>query len=280
VAPGATITYTYSIQNCGNSTISRSDPPVGTDSLSISLATSGEAGWSAGLYEDAAGTTPLGAITLAADDTLTFYLRVTAPGDAENGETFDTCITVSCTSDGGSYTGNNGLNYGGPDEYNHEGTPGSPTFTTTCEAPVLFLAKSAGVANPDSYGGANSNVPGATITYTIVYDNDGADAAGGLIITDWLPGVDGVSDFDPENVTFVAGSATSSPHTGATVDIDWHNGTDWVEDEPGTVVGVRWSFTGDVAVQENSEGTDTTSAADGDNPDNDAGSVSYQVTIN
>jgi hypothetical protein len=64
------------------------------------------------------------------------------------------------------------------------------------------------------------------------------------------------------------------------VDIDWHNGTDWVEDEPGTVVGVRWSFTGDVAVQENSEGTDTTSAADGDNPDNDAGSVSYQVTIN
>jgi uncharacterized repeat protein (TIGR01451 family) len=154
------------------------------------------------------------------------------------------------------------------------------------DTPLLYLKKTSVIEAPisEGYGGGVSDpVPGATITYTIAYDNDGSEPVSGLIIVDFLP----------EDLTYIPNSANFTKHIGAGAvtdpDIDFYDSGDntWKDTEVeviGKVLGIRWVYSkissDDVLAQDNSEGTDSESSCDGENPDADAGKVTYKVRIN
>jgi uncharacterized repeat protein (TIGR01451 family) len=155
---------------------------------------------------------------------------------------------------------------------------GSPTITNSDDCYIIIKEPSIKVEKSISIqlGGAGSEpVPGSTIIYTLVYDNDGDGRALNVKIEDMLP----------ENVTYVVDSAEVSniPHAGSvTVEYQdfegtWHDAT-WDNENPEGVRGVRWLFSLSL------EPTDGDSVDTGEDnvpaDDPDAGTVQYKVTIN
>lgn len=116
---------------------------------------------------------------------------------------------------------------------------------------------------------------GEIVTYTIKYDNDGPSVVEDLVIIDEIP----------TGTSYVMDSAEidNQPHTGATITVWYFDGSSWQDsdwDNQGNPPQkIRWMFNQDLAAQDNSEGTDTTTTCDGDFPDTDSGIVKFRVKV-
>jgi uncharacterized repeat protein (TIGR01451 family) len=267
VLPGASVDYAYQVTNIGN----------GSDTYGLAAEITASSGgtWTAELY-NAAGTDTIDTTgPLAEDATFNFILRVTAPAGAGEGDTCTVEVTITgSTSDGGSYTGDNGNTYGGDDTL-------TDTTLTTCTAALVRLEMSVAVSEPggtdvNTNGSTTDPVPGATITYTIVYDNEGTSPAESFVLTQLLSAVAG------GGVTYVSGSAAADVHAGGvTIQFSDDNGATWDLDgnaNPEQVTGIRWIFDTNVAATDG----DPTDSCEDESPaadDTDAGTVTYQVTI-
>jgi uncharacterized repeat protein (TIGR01451 family) len=263
VTPGGTAYYAYQVTNLGNGvdtfTLSYSPPPQGWTAILYVDENSN------GIHEPDENRVTNSTGNLAPDETYSFFLAVTAPADATSGDSATVTLTVEgSTSDGDSYQGDNDVLYGGTDRVS-DGT------VTTCSAAVLYLSKKATVRNPSGYGGSNVNVPGSTITFTIIYDNDGGDAATDVVIVEKLP----------EYVVYVPNSVEISPHTGTfTVSFDDGSGS-WRlpgNTNPELVQRIKFSFPSPVEATDG----DPIGSAENENPnqnDSDAGVIRYRVYI-
>lgn len=134
----------------------------------------------------------------------TYTVRVRTAADATDGASMAVQLSfVTASTPVGSYNGYNGNPYGGDATVLRTvggGVAGVSYITTTVNAAVLTVAKSASVTAPAVYigngGGATDPVPGAKITYTITYGNTGGGAASSVVIVDPIPA----------NTTYLAGS--------------------------------------------------------------------------
>jgi uncharacterized repeat protein (TIGR01451 family) len=172
--PGDTIFYAHQISNGGN----------GSDTIDVTAVSSN--GWTTALYFDNngdgafdAGDTAMtdsdgdsvpdtGA--LAADAVINILAAVSVPPGTADG-----------TSDSLTVTGTSTFNTGVSD---------IATDTTDVNAPDVTVVKSVSPAGPQ--------IPGTTLTYTIVVTNNGTGDANTVVLTDNVPA----------NTTFVAGSIT------------------------------------------------------------------------
>jgi len=143
-------------------------------------------------------------------------------------------------------------------------TPAQRSFIVdTSEPPEGYLSKTANKTTVTS---------GEIVTYTIIYDNDGAGPAKNAVIEDVIPA----------NTTYIAGSASSGNaiHTGNVV-VEIKVNSIWEPDSAspsGEVTAVRWTFDSDIAVGDG----DNYGTAEDEAPnsgDTDAGTVTLQVTI-
>ncbi|MEW5766711.1 MAG: hypothetical protein AB1797_03665 [bacterium] len=143
---------------------------------------------------------------------------------------------------------------------------------TVVDTPKIFLEKSEEVtlAGKDS-----PPVPGATITYHIIYDNDGKGTATNIEVFNVLP----------DYVSYVIDSAEAynSPHLGEIeveykdTDGQWHP-ADFDNLHPGEVKEIKWIISTDISPDDG----DSQDSAQDESPgsgDNDAGTVRYKVTI-
>jgi len=117
---------------------------------------------------------------------------------------------------------------------------------------------------------------GEVITYTIKYDNDSPSKVENLVIIDDIPA----------QTSYIVDSAEidNQPHTGATVTVSYFDGSSWQDSSWDNEAGhvpqkIRWMFDKDLGSQDNDEGTDTGTAADGEFPDNDSGVVKFRVKV-
>lgn len=173
VEPSATATYTYTIQNEGNVTDD------------YRLYTTGSFGaWDVRITN--AGGTDISTIQATEDQQVTFYVKVTPPASAVNGDYLDVTTIASCGADAlnvGEYTGANGNLYSGL-------LQASDATRTYVNASVMTITRTATVDAPLGYiangGGAHDAVPGAVITYRIAFNNIGGNAKD-AVITDVVP---------------------------------------------------------------------------------------------
>ena len=147
-----------------------------------------------------------------------------------------------------------------------------------------------------SYFSSYNPIPGATVLYTISYDNDDSSSGRGLQIIDHIP----------DCMTYVSNSATTylsetnSLHTGATngyssvaaavsiqVSADgttWYNEGDLSAPAASLIQYIQWIFPSDeinaILANDSDSGLDTSGTIDGDIPDIDAGKLKYRTTIN
>lgn len=143
---------------------------------------------------------------------------------------------------------------------------------TVINTPKIFLEKSEHVtlAGKDS-----PPVPGATITYHIIYDNDGKGTATNVEVFNAIP----------DYVSYVIDSAEdyNSPHSGE-VEVEykdkngeWHP-ADFDNLHPGEVKEIKWIISRDISPDDG----DSQDSAQDESPasgDKDAGAVRYKVTI-
>ena len=143
-------------------------------------------------------------------------------------------------------------------------TPAQRSFIVdTSEPPEVYLSKTANKTTVTS---------GEVVTYTIIYDNDGAGPAENAVIEDVIPA----------NTTYVAASASSGNviHTGNVV-VEIEVNSIWEADSAspsGEVTAVRWTFDSDIAVDDG----DSYGTVEDESPntnDTDAGTITLQVTI-
>lgn len=106
----------------------------------------------------------------------------TSESDAPNGSYIIIYSTVETESTPvGEYTGANKYTYGGTSE-------AEDSATDLTSAPVLTLSRASTVDAPTAYtGGEHDAVPGAVITFTITYSNEGASDARYAILIDKIP---------------------------------------------------------------------------------------------
>ncbi len=140
-------------------------------------------------------------MTVGADTSATFTLKITSASNAADGSTMSVPISLQTIQTAGAYTGYNGLSYGGVAlSLRTAGVLSTEKLTTTIQGAVLTLVKTYAVQSPTSYqslgGNSASPVPGSKVTYTITYSNSGLVAAGNVTIIDPLP----------SGTTFVTGS--------------------------------------------------------------------------
>lgn len=120
-------------------------------------------------------------------------------------------------------------------------------------------------------------IPGATVNYSVYYDNDGSGACSQVIIYDY---------FLRDNMTFRSNSMnTNNIHVNGKIQIEcygsgsWQSLT-WANNNADLVEGFRWTFSDyNVVGPHNNSGGDTTNTCDGAFPDSDAGVITYQVYI-
>ncbi len=263
--PGVAIYYPFKISNEGNA--------PDTYSLSYTVSYTGASGspWTIEFVKDdnqdgihdPTETTTITSITAGEDEDVWFFLKVTPSTDALFNSTANVTITVTSSgSDGDAYTGDNGLVYGGPDSITY-------SVITRVAAPVIEVALSQQI----TLGGSSSSpVPGATVNTTATYDNDGNRNATNVQI---------VLNVDP-NTQFVSGSASYQANTGATVTVEYYDGTSWTTTEPADpsqVQAVRFTINNVGADNSSTDTSDTFGSADGTVPDVDAGSVSIAAVI-
>lgn len=172
--PGVTVYYAHTVTNGGN----------GGDTVNMTIASSN--GWTTALYfdnnadgtldagdtlmTDTDGDTLVDTGAIAADTTLNILAAVTVPAGTADGTSDTTTITGTSAFDNTAVD--------------------SAVDTTTVQAPDLGVVKSVAPAGPQ--------VPGTTLTYTMVITNNGSSVANTVQLTDTIPA----------NTTYVAGSIT------------------------------------------------------------------------
>ena len=222
--PSAAVYYVYQIFNEGNET--------DTYSLSTSSATyNGVYGddWTFeiirddnnnGDWEDDTDTVT-DEVTLTEDGSAYFFLKVTPSSNAQDASWGEVTVTATTSATpAGEYTGANANTYGGPSYV-------QDTARTNINAPIMVMTRVATVDAPISgspgyyLGGSHDPVPGAVITYTITYTNEGNADASSVIIKEKIP-VFGTTEAGHVNLTARMGSgdidnvSISAPQSTAT----------------------------------------------------------------
>ena len=175
--PGDTVYYAHTVTNLGN----------GTDTIDLTLSSS--QGLTVQFYEDADGSgtltggdTALGATpstpALAADGTYDILVEVVVPVGTAGGTVDVTTVTATSQFDGAVDTA---------------------ADTTTVIAPLLAVVKS---VSP-----AGDQVPGTTLTYTVVVTNNGNADALNVVLTDPIPAN---TTYTAETITLGGGGLTDA----------------------------------------------------------------------
>lgn len=178
--PATAVSYLYVVTNEGNA----------SDTYNLTKSTSysgGASGWTIAI-RNSGDTTDITDLTVAEDATGTFKIKVTPlASSAPNASYADVTATVSSAATPvGAYTGANGNAYGGVRD-------ASDTARTTILASVMTLTRTATVDAPTAYisntSAANKHdpVPGAVITYKIIYAETAGGVAQNAVIIDKVP---------------------------------------------------------------------------------------------
>lgn len=188
VTPGDIVTHEYDVTHEGNA----NDP-----NFSVSAYYTQEAGavdWIVEMWlgavpsfhktlEAGVVTTETAAFNDDSDSPLEYHVLV--PSDvakAPNGSSIITTTTWETTSrPTNEYTGGNYLTYGG-------WSSATDDVTDEVAAPVLVLTRVSTVDSPITYsGGRHDAVPGAVITFTMTYSNEGSSSAESVVLVDKIP---------------------------------------------------------------------------------------------
>ncbi len=212
---------------------------------------------------------------LSINEVLTFTVRVITANNSLPNDWGRVPVYVITSNEGGyitNYTGDNGIKYGG-----HFLLKKYPKVSI--QAPFITLRKTMSVSNRAEYiargGIPRIPVPGAVITYTNYYDNDGNMSATNLLIIDTIP----------EDTDFIIGSISFANYTGGVLTIRYFdrsgnlytptgaNGT--ADPDIGRII---FSFESSPSISP--DNGDTYGIVDGAIPDIDAGWLSYKVIVN
>ncbi len=231
---------------------------------------------------------------VAANSELNFYVFVTAPDDAQDGDYVAFTVSAGDKLDASNnwqdrdnwpqdskYNENKASSSADGDPLAVEGDGQQEEDYTQdvwmkfiCQGPVVYVDKNFNVT---------SNVlPFDTVEVTIAFDNDGSAAAENLTVIEKL---------NPLLVEYISSSATDSTLNAAptnekyTVYYSTDNGTSWGTTDPGsTLNALKWVVTADTGGDgkvdaDNADAGDTKGAVDGSIPDVDAGKVGYKVKV-
>jgi hypothetical protein len=224
VSPGDLVNHSiYVVTNEGNTTL----PYDGSYYFEYG---GGASGWTVEVWQGAgpvfqpliAGTVSTESKTLSEDSQTAglasrFYRVYVSPNAAEapNGAYIDVFTTyeVSATPVG-TYEGANTLIYGGTSE-------ARDYFRDEVQAPELVISRAHAVDSPDTYtGGDNDYVPGAVVTFTLTYTNEGSAEAREVILIDKIPTKEATSGTNLAHVNGTGnhGNVTLTPATGTAAD--------------------------------------------------------------
>lgn len=251
LAVGETKVFTYSILNSGN----RADTfKIEVDSFSLN---NGAVSWTFTLYVDGTKTSLLAdtlttAATVAADAIKQCSVAIwsnSTPANSPDLSRADFRLkiyqgNVNTADSTGQYTGDNGTTYA-------TGSAGGQDFASALLAAAkLTLAKA--VTSVKIGGAASAPLPGATILYTLTYNNIGSASADSVVLIDTVPanttfdtasssmsnlGASATFADDSGSSGFTCQVTTSASPNQAYVSTDWNNLTNY---SAGTVRGVRW----------------------------------------
>lgn len=224
VIAGTGYDYTFSIGNSGNFT-----ETVTTDLIALTGGFSTT--WlssisSASIDISREGISPLITLSVTADATAT---------DGDTGTLTVDLFASAGTNVYGEYDGNNNYTYGASQNI-------STLLSFLVSAPSISITKNVSITAPADYiangGGANDPVPGATLEYTIDYENSGSTTANSVTIVDNIP-------TDTEYMTAIGGTG-----------IEYDYGSGFVATVPDDVPvdpdvqAVRWTL-GDLSAGDN-----------------------------
>ncbi|MFH1347628.1 MAG: hypothetical protein ABIH22_02955 [Candidatus Margulisiibacteriota bacterium] len=228
--PGDPKTYSYVLTNEGNVST--------TFSLTKEVSYTGvSSGWTINIVEGGTSTVT-DEITLSEDGQGLFDVTVTPTISAVDGDTATVTVYASTTlGPSGSYTGANGLTYGGL------AATSDATVTTISGAPTLTLTRTSTVDAPTvhaAHTGADIHdaVPGSVITFTYAFENTGGGAATSNIIVDKIPtntsGCHVNATSEVANVTITAAKGTATGWTVSTSEVAspsrvYGNTADWTQ---------------------------------------------------
>jgi uncharacterized repeat protein (TIGR01451 family) len=153
-------------------------------------------------------------VNVAEDATYFFYIKVTYPATGANlGDYLRTNVGLKTNSTPvGSYTGANGLTYGGI------GSLGPAPIDWKMAIPVLTLTRTATTdvcTIPGYAGSVYAALPGSIITYRLVYSNTGNVSAESVILVDKIPPNTNLAHFNKTaNTDYVNITMGQSNNTG------------------------------------------------------------------
>lgn len=109
------------------------------------------------------------------------YVNPIAAYSPDGSDIIITTTWESASTYAGQYTGANTLTYSGT-------TSADDQFTDSTSAPDLNLTRTATIDAPKLYSGAHEDaVPGAIITFTMTYSNEGSATAESVVLIDKVP---------------------------------------------------------------------------------------------
>lgn len=195
---------------------------VGSSTWQVSLiSTEG----SVNLTNMTAGSLTTQTRNVADDDDFGYHYVVTPDATADDGEQITIYSTVETgATPVGEYTGGNALTYSGT-------STATDSFSDTISSPELVISRVAVVDSPDVYDvtyGDTDPVPGAIITFTYTYTNEGASAAQDVILLAKVPTIEpikgtnlahvnGTGDHGNVTITPAGGTATGWTVSYATI---------------------------------------------------------------
>ncbi len=249
---GETKYFVYEVYNTGNATDTIF---LEVDSFTLS---GGATSWTFTLWGDSLGnpTSTINdtvALRNVAPDALKYCTIAiwanSTPANSPDGSFGSFRIKIRAASAGadttGEYIGDNGLTYG-------YGQGSADVSRATISAARIALAKA--ITSVTMYGNPAMPLPGATILYTLTYNNEGSATADSVVVRDTIPTS---TTFDTAastmtNLGATAGFATDSGATGWTAQvstsvnpnhalysIDWINLPQYTA-AAGTVRHIRW----------------------------------------
>ena len=265
--PGNTTYYQIIVTNRGNA----------PDSFILSgTFANPKPGWYFGFFADTlSGNTINITATIAEDAETTVYAGVYIPTTALGLDTTQLTVTVSSNynkADTGGYDGDNGVHYAG------DGNDSTILITTATPQAFMFLSKTAESTAPvpgGYIGSSNDIVPGARLTYTIIYDNDGTDSAANISITEYIPLN---TSFDTANTWDIN---PDSNNLGGGVIITYSNdGINFLAAPPVNTSHIRWTITNTVSPESYGTNADANGTANATSaPDYDAGILRFSVIV-
>jgi hypothetical protein len=231
VTPGEVVNHnTYSITNEGNTDL----PLLGSYYYEYG---GGSSNWTVEVRSGAAPIfAPLVASIVSTESTVIvedshianisarFYRVYVSPlvAEAPDGSYIDVYTTYETTATPvGTYEGATYLFYGGTSE-------SDDYFRDQVAAPLMIISRTNVIDSPSGYtGGANDPVPGAVVTFTMVYTNEGSANAESVILIDKITTKEGASG---NNLAHVDADATT------------HNGVPLTHGGQGTATGWAVSY--------------------------------------